>query len=122
MGNPVTHFEVVGKDAQALQAFYGEAFGWEMAPAMPSYAMAHPGGEAGINGGIGAAMDGGSGHVTFYVEVADLEAALTVIERLGGRCVVGPMDVPNGPRLALFSDPEGHVVGLTQAGTGAAAS
>jgi len=122
MGNPVTHFEVVGKDAATLQAFYGDAFGWEMQPAIPTYAMAHPNADGGINGGIGAAMDGGPGHVTFYVEVSDLEATLSSIERLGGRSVVGPMDVPGGPRLALFSDPEGHVVGLTQAGSGAARS
>jgi hypothetical protein len=115
MGNPVTHFEVVGKDAQALQSFYGDAFGWRMEPSMPTYAMAYPGEEASINGGIGAAMDGGPGHVTFYVDVEGLEATLETIERLGGRRVIGPLDVPNGPRLALFADPEGHVVGLIEA-------
>lgn len=120
MGNPVLHFEVVGKDAQALQSFYGDAFGWKLAPAMPTYAMAHPGVESGINGGIGAAMDGGPGHVTFYVDVVDLEATLDTIEHLGGRRVAGPMDAPSGPRLALFADPEGHVVGLTEAGSGQA--
>lgn len=50
------------------------------------------------------------------------DATLSSIEGLGGRRVVGPMDVPSGPRLALFSDPEGHVVGLTQAGSGATRS
>ncbi len=120
MANPVMHFEVVGKDAQRLQSFYGEAFGWELVPALPTYAMAHPGAEGGINGGIGAAMNGGPGHVTFYVDVVDLEATLETIERLGGRGVAGPLDVPNGPRLALFADPEGHVVGLTETGSGRA--
>jgi uncharacterized protein len=115
MGNPVLHFEVVGRDAQALQDFYGEAFGWRMEPVIPNYAMAYPDAEGGINGGIGAAIDEGPGRVTFYVDVEDLEATLATLERLGGRCVLGPMDVPNGPRLALFADPEGHVVGLTEA-------
>jgi hypothetical protein len=27
----------------------------------------------------------------------------------------GPDRVPNGPVIALFSDPEGHVVGLVEA-------
>ena len=27
-----------------------------------------------------------------------------------------PMDVPNGPTIALFADPEGHVVGLVKRG------
>ncbi len=116
MANPVTHFEVVGKDAQALQTFYGDAFGWRIEPSMPTYAMAYPGVEGRINGGIGSAMDGGSGHVTFYIDADDLEATLETIEGLGGQRVIGPTDVPNGPRLALFADPEGHVVGLIEAG------
>ena len=119
MGNPVVHFEVLGGDAQALQGFYEDAFGWQMEPAIPNYAMAHAGGEGGINGGVGAAavLGGGPGHVTFYVEVPDLEAALKKIEALGGSTVMGPMDVPEGPSIALFADPEGHVVGLFKAGT-----
>jgi uncharacterized protein len=113
MGNPVVHFEVVGRDAQALQGFYKDAFDWQMQPAMPTYAMAHPGGgEGGINGGIGATPDGSAGHVTFYVAVPDLEAALSKIEGLGGSTVMGPMDVPDGPTIAMFADPEGHLVGL----------
>ena len=121
MDNPVVHFEVVGKDAQALQSFYKDAFDWQMELALPSapqesgyYAMAHPGGEGGINGGIGAAMDGGVGHVTFYVAVPDLEAALSKIESLGGSTVMGPTDVPGGPSIAMFADPEGHRVGLVK--------
>jgi uncharacterized protein len=113
MGNPVVHFEVVGRDAQALQNFYKDAFDWQMEEAIPgSYAMAHPVGEGSINGGIGAAMGEGAGHVTFYVEVPDLEAALSKIEGLGGSTVMEPSEVPEGPTIAMFADPEGHLVGL----------
>lgn len=52
MGNPVTHFEIVGEDAQALQNFYKEAFGWEVVPAGPAYAMVHPQAGTGIDGGV----------------------------------------------------------------------
>jgi len=66
MPNPVTHFEVLGKDAGALQRFYGEAFGWEMQDVMQgSYYMAHPGTENAINGGVGAGPDG-AGRVTDF--------------------------------------------------------
>jgi len=42
---------------------------------------------AGIGGGIGVGPDGYDGHVTFYVEVPDVEAALAQAEILGGsRC------------------------------------
>jgi uncharacterized protein len=126
MGNPVVHFEVIGKDAKALRTFYGQAFDWQIDP-MPaesgmSYAMVRPqgegggeGGEGGINGGIGAGPDASyAGHVTFYVAVPNLEAALGKIEGLGGKTMMPPEQVPGGPRIAMFTDPEGHVVGLVQ--------
>ncbi len=114
MPSPVTHFEVLGKDAGVLQHFYGEAFGWEMQDVMGgSYYMAHPGTENAINGGVGAGPEG-AGRVTFYVEVDDPAAALQKISELGGSTVQEPMDVPNGPTIALFADPEGHVVGLVK--------
>jgi predicted enzyme related to lactoylglutathione lyase len=114
MSNPVSHFEVLGQDAGALQRFYGEAFGWEMQDAMDgSYYMAHPG--SGINGGVGRAPEG-NGRVTFYVEVDDPAAALERIVELGGRTVQEPLDVPGGPTIALFADPEDHVVGLVKRG------
>jgi predicted enzyme related to lactoylglutathione lyase len=113
MPNPVVHFEVLGKDAGALQAFYGRVFDWELDPVMPTYAMVSKGTDDGIAGGIGSAPDG-SEHVTFYVQVDDLAAALEQIETAGGRTIQPPMDVPNGPSIALFADPEGHVIGLVK--------
>ncbi len=117
MSNPVVHFEVVGKDAGALQSFYKDAFDWKVESFDANYAMALPGAEGTINGGIGATPDGSAGHVTFYVEVEDPDATLARIEGLGGSRVMGPMEVPGGPTIALFSDPEGHVVGLVKGGT-----
>jgi hypothetical protein len=115
MPNPVMHFEVLGANAGALQQFYGEAFGWQMQDVMNGgYYMANPGVENAIQGGVGAAPEGGAGHVTFYVEVDDPAAALAKIAELGGKTVQEPMDVPGGPTIALFADPEGHVVGLVK--------
>ena len=112
MGNPVTHFEILGTDAPGLQSFYSEAFGWQMQDVMGgSYYMAHPADDNGIDGGVGASP-GGTGHVTFYVEVPDPAAALEKISELGGRTVQPPTEVPGGPVIAMFADPEGHVVGL----------
>jgi len=113
MANPVTHFEVVGKDAELLQKFYAAAFGWEVKPQFPGYAMARPGGK-GISGGIGKADDGGAGYVTFYIQVADVNAALGSISSLGGRTILPETRVPGGPVIGLFHDPEGHLVGLVQ--------
>jgi uncharacterized protein len=107
MPNPVVHFEVLGKDAAALQAFYGQVFDWQLNPVMPTYAMVSTGVDGAIPGGVGAAPDGSPGHVTFYVSVSDLAAALEQIESAGGRTIQPPMDVPDGPSIALFADPEG---------------
>jgi uncharacterized protein len=52
--------------------------------------------------------------VTFYVEVDDLQAALEKVAANGGSTVAPPMDLPGGLSIALFADPEGHVVGLVK--------
>jgi uncharacterized protein len=111
MGNPVTWFEVVGKDGAALQKFYSDAFGWELQDAGMGYGMmTQP--EQGIGGGIGESPEG-DGHVTFYVEVDDPQAALDKVESLGGRTVV-PVTEMEMVTFALFADPEGHVVGIAK--------
>ncbi len=81
-----------------------------------SYGMVD-GNETGIGGGIASSMDGAAGHVTVYVEVADLAGALKKAEELGGKTVMPPMAVPGGPEIAQFADPEGHMIGLTKAGS-----
>ena len=112
----VAWFEVTGKDGASLQDFYGKLFDWQVNDAGDGsgYGLVAAA-ERGIGGGIGAAQDGDPGHVTFYVEVDDPAAALEKISQLGGSTVQPPMDVPGGPTIALFADPEGHVVGLVKA-------
>ncbi len=115
MGNRVVHFEAAGGDGKKLQEFYGKAFGWNIDANNPmNYGMVQPD-DAGIGGGISPAGPEGSAHLTFYIEVDDLQAALDQIEKLGGKTVNPPMDVPGGPALAHFSDPEGNFVGLVKA-------
>jgi predicted enzyme related to lactoylglutathione lyase len=115
--NRVVHFEVLGRDAGALRRFYSQAFGWSLGPVDDSpaeYSMIHFGeGHGGIDGGIGKAPEG-PGHVTFYVGVDDLGEALRKVEELGGKTVQPATQVPGGVGFALFSDPEGHVVGLVK--------
>ncbi len=119
MGQPVIHFEVIGRDAEKLRSYYSELFGWEIDANNPmNYGLVQREGNvnadgAGIAGGIGQGPDGYEGHVTFYVEVPDVEAALAQAERLGGSRLMGPDKVPGGgPELGQFKDPEGHVIGL----------
>ena len=115
MPSPVTHFEIIGKDKAALEAFYGAIFDWKFQPVMDEYTMVFPG--SGPAGGIGTSPNTDS-YVSFYVEVPDVAAHLEKIESLGGKKLMGPMQVPNGPIIGMFNDPEGHMIGLVQAGSG----
>jgi uncharacterized protein len=116
MGNPVAWFEIVGKDGNQLRKFYGRLFDWEIGAGDPDmdYGMV-PAAEGGIGGGIGRSQDGGTGQVTFYVEVDDPAAYLARAETLGGQTVLPPMEIPGyNLTVALFADPEGHVIGLSK--------
>ena len=124
MGQPVVHFEILGKDADRTQSYYSELFGWEIEALgfenPTQYGLVQRDGNTnadgiGVGGGIGGAPDGYAGHVTFYVEVADVEAALTKAESLGGARMMGPDQVPGGPVIGLFKDPDGNTVGVVQA-------
>ena len=121
MGQPVVHFEVIGKDGEKLQSYYSELFGWEVDSDNPmNYGMVQREGNVnpdgvGIGGGIGAGPEGYPGHATFYVEVPDVEAALAKAENLGGSRMMGPETVTEGVEIGQFEDPEGHLVGLVKA-------
>jgi predicted enzyme related to lactoylglutathione lyase len=123
MGQPVVHFEVVGQDGAALQSFYSDLFGWNIdANNELNYGLVTREGNTnadgvGIGGGVGQGPEGYPGHITFYVEVPDVEAALALAENLGGSRMMGPDEVMPGLVIGLFQDPEGHTVGLVKSGS-----
>ena len=120
MGQPVVHFEIVGQDAAKLQDYYAQLFGWEIDANNPmGYGLVTREGNVnadgvGIGGGISKGPEGYGGHVTFYVEVPDAEAAMAQAASLGGTRMMGPEEVMNGLVIGLFTDPEGHVIGVIQ--------
>ena len=118
MGHPVVHFEITGTDGARLRSFYSELFGWRIDADNPmGYGVV--GREenlsadgVGIGGGVAQGPEGYPGHVTVYVEVPDVEAALAQAEDLGGTRMMGPAEVMEGLVIGLFTDPEGHVIGV----------
>lgn len=122
MAQPVVHFEVVGMDGDKMKSYYGELFGWTVDSSNPMNYGLVEGAEGsngpGIPGGIGQGPDGYEGHVTFYVEVPDVEAALVRAVELGGTRVMGPETIMEGVTLGHLLDPEGRVVGLIQSTAG----
>ena len=120
MGQPVVHFEVIGKDGEKLRGYYAELFGWEIDADNPmGYGIVQRDGNTnadgvGIGGGVGQGPEGYDGHATFYVEVPDVEAALAKAESLGGTRMMGPEKVMESVEIGQFQDPEGHMVGVVK--------
>jgi len=128
VGNAVVHFEVGAADDGRLVAFYGELFGWGLQGfSGGGYTMIDTRGGGGINGGIGKSQTG-EPWSTFYVEVDDLQATLDRANLLGGTTVMPVTDFGAAVTIAMFSDPDGLLVGLARApaepsqGAGAAPS
>jgi uncharacterized protein len=125
MGDPVVHFEIIGKDGDKLKSYYSELFGWKIDDNNPmGYGIVQREDNtsedgAGIGGGVAQGPDGYEGHTMFYIGVPDVEAALAKAESLGGTRVMGPDEVPGMEGLVLghFTDPEGHLIGLVKGGS-----
>ncbi len=114
MGRPVVHFEVIGRDGAGLRSFYSDLFGWKINSDNPmGYGVVTADGP-GIGGGVGVGPEGYAGHVTFYVGVPDVEAALAHAEGLGGTRTMGPEKIMDDIEIGLFQDPEGHLIGLVK--------
>lgn len=55
------------------------------------------------------------GAVTFWLRVPDLDATYEKCLLLGAKPVIEPVERPWGDRLAAIADPEGNVVGFSEA-------
>lgn len=115
--NPVGWVEIIAKDGPKAQQFYSNLFGWNVDANNPmNYGMVQ-GDDHPVGVGIGQAMDG-KPLLTAYVTVENLQATLDKATSLGGQVVMPPMDVPGGPSIAQFRDPDGNVVGIMKAMAG----
>jgi len=121
MANRVVHFEFISPEAGRLQRFYSEVFDWKINTDNPmNYGMVDTGEkDYGIQGGIGAPGPFGTGHVTIYIEVPNVEAALARALEAGATVAMEKIVLPGGGPgqetiLAQFYDPTGNRVGLSQ--------
>jgi len=112
VGNPVVHFEIGCRDRAKTSEFYSQLFDWSIAERGPASVIT-TGGAKGIDGHITSLGHEPHNYTTFYVEVADIAAALAKAESLGGKKILGPIPIPTGT-FAWFSDLDGNTVGLVQ--------
>lgn len=98
--------ELVAPDVERAEVFYSELFRWTLRvwrPGTHDYAMIHSGG---ANHG-GFLRQDVEPHWLVYVEVPDADEAAAQAEKLGGRLVAGPVELPRVGRYAVVADPEG---------------
>src|SRR5712691_969146 len=114
MGDPATNFEINSGDPAKARRFYTSVFGWKMNEVQGTgyTSVDTDAGNKGIGGGIGP-LRGPKPFVTFYVVVHDLDATLKKATDAGGMVVFPATKVGPTTTIALFSDLDGNVIGLT---------
>lgn len=114
MAQPVVHFEISGKNGKKTREFYGKLFGWQYQEmAGMDYGLVQPAvAGSSIGGGVGGPMGDAPPYITFYVQVDDLAASLKTAESMGAQTIVPPSPIPNVGSFAMFTDPDGNLVGL----------
>ena len=114
---PVVHFELGGNDAQVLEDFYTELFGWQVngvqMPDGGTYRLVQQE-KDGIGGGIFQHMEGMPPNAPgVAVAVDDLQGYLDKAVSLGGTALMQPQEIPGGfGSLAIFNDIAGNRISL----------
>ncbi len=114
MGCPVTHFEIGCRDREKTSAFYSRLFDWRTEPYGDNGLHLRTDSEHGIGGHLTALGHEPHNYVMMYVEVEDVRQAIDKAKELGGKAIVGPIDLPTGGQFAWTADPEGTMVGLLE--------
>jgi hypothetical protein len=116
MPHPVVHAEIRSQDPDATREFFAELFGWKVAAegAFPGYTFIDTGVEGGTYVAIGP-RQATEDEVLFFVAVEDVAATLARAEELGGKIVQPEQKVP-GTSFGVFTDAQGHRVGVAANG------
>lgn len=120
MPRPV-HFEIHAGDPERAIAFYTSVFGWVVKQwGEHPYWIVQTGDGPGIDGGLvprrGPEPTDDTPVAAFPVtiDVPDLDATVTAVERAGGRVVMAKGAIPTVGWLAYCKDTESNIFGLMQ--------
>ena len=113
----LNYVELPVSDTDTARRFYESAFGWSMTVFAPTYA-------ATTTGDTDVGLQGDSTEATRaplpVIDVPDLEAAVTAVERAGGH-IVRPIFAFPGGRRFHFLDPAGNELAAVKGDEAAAA-
>jgi uncharacterized protein len=111
----IVHFDVPAEDIERAKKFYATLLGWkfESYPGMEYNLIttANLDGTPGVGGGMGKRMDP-SQRMMNYFGVESIDAAMKMVQSLGGSLITGKMAVPGMGYLANCIDTEGNFFGL----------
>lgn len=120
----VVHFEIPAKDVKRASAFYANAFGWQINqfPNFEYWSLrttasdqnGMPTSPGAINGGMGKKGSTAPERPTVTISVADIDAALANVKKLGGKVTGKKTPIGTMGFSAYFEDTEGNVIGLFQ--------
>lgn len=108
--------ELMTTDIAGAKKFYGELLGWKMRDEpMPGgfYTMLKTG-DRDVGGMMAIPAEAKGMPATWgcYVTVDNVDHSVKQAEKLGGKILVPPRDIPNVGRFAVISDPQGAVLNL----------
>lgn len=114
MNNPVVHFQILSKSPDETARFYATLFGWLIGDDNPlGYRRIDTGSRDGIQGGIWPAPPQAPNFVQLFIEVGEMQAAITRAESLGARVLIPATRLPEGQEMAVLLDPQGMAFALT---------
>lgn len=107
-------FELTTTDANAAKKFYSELFGWETI-AYPMEGMEYTvlkvnGDETAGMMSMPPEMQGMPPMWSIYITVKDVDETTKQVEKLGGKVLRAPMDIPKVGRFAVLEDPQGATI------------
>jgi uncharacterized protein len=124
--NPVVHFELPAEDRKRMADFYTKVFGWkteQLGEDMGNYVLATttdsdekgPKKPGAINGGFFQKTDDKPAqYPSVVIAVDNIEEHIKTLERVGGKVLGEPVDIPGVGRYVSFLDTEGNRVGMIQ--------
>ncbi len=112
--------ELMTTDPQAAGAFYSKVLPWKTQPSgVPDYALWVAGKTQ--TGGLmaqpeSARQSGAPPNWLVYIGTPDVDATAAAAERLGGKVLKAPADIPGVGRFAVIADPQGAAFAVFKPG------
>lgn len=118
----ITHIDIPVSDLARASEFYSGLFGWQIAevPGYEGYPMWQAPNT--ISGGGLAPRGEGFTQPRSYVEVDSIEETLAKVRESGGAVVMEKSPISETSWWAVFTDPDGNVVGVYEGATDTGAS